>query len=158
MAFATTFLRNVVMKPQACNRRSLHLAHPDRQRCTVCRYYTFPTLSLTQPLTFPKTLCHARRFDCRTLWDPQDNHKRVDCKRLAEPIAPQRIKLIYYLFHGTGLVEVCSSYWKNTFGFGETALKHLRKVATLPFFSARSNMKGESTLRWGGQKTQGRIN
>jgi hypothetical protein len=53
-------------------------------------------------------------------------------------------------------VEVCSTFWANTFGIGESALKHLRKLATLLFFPARSNRKGESILRWGGQKNTGK--
>ena len=53
-------------------------------------------------------------------------------------------------------MEVCSPFWANTFGIGEGALKHLRKLATLPFFPARSNRKGESILRWGGQKHTGK--
>ncbi len=56
MAFAATYLRNVVMKPQARNRRSLHVAHPARQRCTVCRYNYLPTLRPSEPLTYPLTL------------------------------------------------------------------------------------------------------
>ena len=70
--------------------------------------------------------CAHCRFDASELWNPRENHTYRTCNRREEQRNGAKYTTKYYLPGGGGLVEVCSSLWRNTLDIGRKAQSRLK--------------------------------
>lgn len=93
--------------------------------------------------------CKHCKQDPSELWSPTTSHNYRSCLRRAEPLNGGRWVTKYYLHCGSGIIEVCAPFWRNTFGICKKVQQRLGK------YSSSAHLPPEA-FTWGGSAKSNR--